>query len=109
MGRENKRLEFAEVSQGFEQHCHSEPVRTTFVGISIEFRAAYRHTDRSFFVLFPGIYLCVIEKWYSYPGDCYTRKADWFAMTGNSPNSYFPRCCIGPAGNMEEERNKPFL
>ena len=24
------------------------------------------------FVLFSGIYLCVIEKWYSYPGDCHT-------------------------------------
>ena len=43
-----------------------------------------------FFVLFPGIYLCVIEKWYSYPGDCHTRKADWFAMTGNSTNFQFP-------------------
>ena len=38
------------------------------------------------FVLFSGIYLCVIEKWYSDPGDCHTRKADWFAMTGDSIN-----------------------
>ncbi len=37
------KLEFAEVSAGIEQHCHSEPVLTTFVGISIEFQAAYRH------------------------------------------------------------------
>ena len=42
-----EKLEFAEGNQGIEQHCHSEPVRTTFVGISIEFRTAYRHTDRS--------------------------------------------------------------
>ena len=83
------KLKFVEERPGIEQHCHSEPVRTTFVGISIEFRATYRHTGRSFFVLFPGICLCVIEKWYSYPGDCHTRKADWFAMTGNSTNSNF--------------------
>ena len=38
------------------------------------------------FVLFCGIYLCVIEKWYSDPGDCHTRKADWFTMTGDSIN-----------------------
>ena len=31
-------------SHGLEQHCHSEPVRLTGVGISIEFQAAYRHT-----------------------------------------------------------------
>ena len=41
------KLEFADERPGIEQHCHSEPVRTTFVGISIEFRTAYRHTDRS--------------------------------------------------------------
>ena len=35
--------------------CHSEPVRTTFVGISIDFRAAYRHTGRSI-LPFPGIH-----------------------------------------------------
>ena len=35
--------EFVEGSAGSEQHCHSEPVRTTFVGISIEFQAAHRH------------------------------------------------------------------
>ena len=29
------------------------------------------------------------EKLYSYPGDCHARKANWLAMTGNSPNSQF--------------------
>ena len=38
------KLEFEEVSTRPEQHCHSEPVRTTFVGISIEFRGQERHT-----------------------------------------------------------------
>ena len=37
------KLEFVERSARPEQHCHSEPVRTTFVGISIEFWAIYRH------------------------------------------------------------------
>ena len=32
------------------------------------------------------------EKWYFYPGDCHTRKADWFEMTGNSINSNLPNC-----------------
>ena len=35
------KLEFEEGSAGPEQHCHSEPVRTTFVGISIEFEAVF--------------------------------------------------------------------
>ena len=34
---------------------HSEPVRTTFVGISIEFQAAYRRTVRSI-LPFSGIH-----------------------------------------------------
>ena len=32
------------------------------------------------------------EKLCFYPGDCHTRKADWFAMTGNSINSNLPNC-----------------
>ena len=35
--------EFVEERRGIEQHCHFEPVRTTLVGISIEFRAVHRH------------------------------------------------------------------
>ena len=38
-------LEFAEGSQGVEQHCHSEPVRFPGVGISIDFQAAFRLTS----------------------------------------------------------------
>ena len=60
----------------------------TGVGISIKFRATYRHTDRSF-IPFSGIWLCVIERLYFYPGDCHARKANWLAMTGNSVNSQF--------------------
>ena len=61
--------------------CHSEPVRTTFVGISIEFQAAHRHT---------GVLTChfpkfIHEKWCFYPGDCHTSDiGHWFAMTGSS-------------------------
>ena len=40
--------EFVEVSARPEQHCHSEPVRLSGVGISIEFWAAHRHTVCSF-------------------------------------------------------------
>ena len=53
MTQETTNWEFAEGSQGIEQHCHSEPVRTTFVGISIESRAAHRHTGR-FILPFSG-------------------------------------------------------
>ena len=42
------KLEFEEGSAGPEQHCHSEPVRLSGVGISIEFWAAHRHTVCSF-------------------------------------------------------------
>ena len=41
--RRTGKREFVEVSARPEQHCHSEPVRFPGVGISIEFRAAYRH------------------------------------------------------------------
>ena len=37
------KLEFVEVSARPEQHCHSEPVLLSGVGISIEFQAAHRH------------------------------------------------------------------
>ena len=36
-------MECVEVSTRPEQHCHSEPVRTTDLGISIEFGTIYRH------------------------------------------------------------------
>ena len=36
-------LEFAEGSQGVEQHCHLRTSAPASVGISIEFRAIYRH------------------------------------------------------------------
>ena len=42
--RQGYKLEFVEEKPGIEQHCHSEPVRTTFVGISIEFQDQERHT-----------------------------------------------------------------
>ena len=38
-----------------EQRCHSEPVRLSGVGISIEFQIIHRHTDRSI-LPFPGIH-----------------------------------------------------
>ena len=63
-----------------EQHSHSEPVRTTFVGISIEFRAAYRHTDRSF-APFSGIHP---RKVALLTGGLPRQCAHWLAMTGNS-------------------------
>ena len=53
--QQNDKLEFVEGSAGPEQHCHSEPVRTTFVGISIEFQVVYRHTVCSG-LPFSGIY-----------------------------------------------------
>ena len=39
------KLEFAEVSAHPEQHCHSEPVRLSGVGISIDFQSAFRLTS----------------------------------------------------------------
>ena len=50
-----RKLEFVEVSARPEQHCHSEKVAHTGVGISIELWATHRHTDRSF-VPFSRIY-----------------------------------------------------
>ena len=53
----------------------------TGVGISIEIRAAHRHT---------GVLTChfpkfIHEKWCFYPGDCHTSDiGHWFAMTGSS-------------------------
>ena len=65
--REQINWEFVEGSAGSEQHCHSEKVAHTGVGISIEFQMIYRHTD---------CYICHFveffhEKLYSYPGDCH--------------------------------------
>ena len=78
--------------QGIEQHCHSEPVRTTFVGISIEFQTIYRHTD-CFILPFPGVHpqeTVLLSRRLPHQSE------DWFAMTGNSPNSNLSVCLRKP-------------
>ena len=75
---QSDKLVFAEVSLGFEQHCHSEPVRLSGVGISIEFRAAYRHTACSN-LPFLGIHP---REMVLLSGRLPHQSADWFAMTG---------------------------
>ena len=62
------------------------------VGISIEFRAAYRHTDRSF-ATFSGIYPREVVR---LTGGLPLQSADWFAMTGNSINSNLSVCLRKP-------------
>ena len=74
------KLEFADERPGIEQHCHSEPVRTTFVGISIEFQTIYRHTD-CFILPFPGVHpqeTVLLSRRLPHQSE------DWFAMTGKS-------------------------
>ena len=55
LDQQTDKLEFVEESRRIEQHCHSEPVRLSGVGISIEFQIIHRHTDRSI-LPFPGIH-----------------------------------------------------
>ena len=78
--QQNDKLEFVEESQSIEQHCHSEPVRTTFVGISIEFRAAHRHTDCSILLFSEILPREIVLLSRRLP----RQFANWLAMTGNS-------------------------
>ena len=61
------KLEFAEVSAGSEQHCHSEPARTLVwespsnFGLSIVIQTVLLHRFLEF----------IQEKWHFYPGDCH--------------------------------------
>ena len=81
--QQRRKLEFVEVSARPEQHCHSEPVRLSGVGISIEFQAAHRHTVCSN-LPFPGIHSRKVVR---LSGGLPHQSEDWFAMTGNSTNS----------------------
>ena len=80
--------------QGIEQHCHSEPVRTTFVGISIEFQVVYRHTVCSnlpFSRVYPREVVLLFER---LPRQCallYRNDLEFgFTMTGNSTALQIP-------------------
>ena len=64
----------------------------TGVGISIKFRAVYRHTD-CFILPFPGI---LPRRIVLLSGRLPRQSADWLAMTGNSTNSNLSFCCIKP-------------
>ena len=66
--------------------CHSEPVRFPGVGISIEFRAAYRHTGRSI-LPFSGVHpreMVLLSR--RLPRQC----EHWLAMTGKSALRHRP-------------------
>ena len=82
-----------------EQRCHLRTSAPASVGISIEFRAASRHTYRSF-APFSGIHPReVVRLSGGLPRQC----AHWLAMTGNSiarqiPNLSF--CCGKPISNF---------
>ena len=87
------KLEFAEVSTprttlSFRTSAH------TGVGISIEFRVSYRHTDRSF-APFSGICprgMVLLSR--RLP----RQFENWLAMTGNSPNSNLSNHRTIPSG-----------
>ena len=84
------KLVFVEVSACTEQHCHSEPVRTTFVGISIEFRAIYRHPFvGDGFPVPRNSETCVGRDGKPVPYD---------AFTVGPRNTNFPRFCVDPIG-----------
>ena len=88
--QQNDKLEFVEESQSIEQHCHSEPVRTTFVGISIEFRAAHRHTDCSILLFSEILPREIVLLSRRLP----RQFANWLAMTGNSIARQIPICIL---------------
>ena len=82
------KLEFEEGSAGPEQHCHSEPVRTL----------AWES---------PSFKVEPINFGPEKLGDCHTRKADWFAMTGFSTGStptekLFRGRCVIFCGSLPE-------
>ena len=83
--QQNDKLEFVEKRPGIEQHCHSEPVRT----LVWESPSKFEQPIVMQTVLLHCFPEFIYEKWHVYPVDCHTRKADWFAMTGNSTNSQF--------------------
>ena len=87
---------FVEVSARLEQHCHSEPVRTLVWESPSKFGLLFVIQS----VLFWRFPVSIHEKWYVYPGDCHTRKADWFAMTGNSSNSNLSFECVNPISTL---------
>ena len=66
----------------------------TGVGISIEFRTTYRHTVCSN-LPFPRIHSRKVVR---LSGGLLHQSADWFAMTGNSPNSNLSRHRTIPSG-----------
>ena len=81
-------MEFAEVSAGPEQHCHSEPARTLVwespsnFGLSIVIQTVLLHRFLEF----------IQEKWHFYPGDCHASVRYFIAMTRNSIARQIPIC-----------------
>ena len=96
-------MEFAEGSQGIEQHCRSEPVRKLVWESPSNSRYLIVIQNISFDP-FSGIGLYVIEKWCFYPGDCHTSVRYFIAMTGNSPNTNLSLCCVKPICINEDFR-----
>ena len=72
-----------EICRGKSGHRTTLSFRTSAhagVGISVEFRAAYRHTDRSFCFVSPNMPVCY-RKMVFLSGRLPHQSEDWFAMT----------------------------